>query len=129
MSLIEVSGDIKGALSKALGEGLITQAEAPDLSITIHTLVEHPELSDFFKEGIKALNECEIIDKNRLILRPDRIVIYGNKVSILDYKTGKRDSRYHQQLYAYADALSDMGYEVENRVIVYLNNTITTEFI
>ncbi len=74
-------------------------------------------------------NERDIITKNGSTLRPDRVVIKENKATIIDYKTGKRDIRYKDQIDSYADALEEMGYAIENKIIIYINEEITPEFI
>jgi len=62
-------------------------------------------------------------------LRPDRIVFRGKKATLIDYKSGKEHPAYTRQLQAYSDALEDMGFEVENRIIVYLNEGVNPQFI
>jgi ATP-dependent exoDNAse (exonuclease V) beta subunit len=57
------------------------------------------------------------------------MVFNNNKVTIIDYKTGKKAQKYYEQLYTYADALKTMGYLVENKIIVYIDKIITPEFI
>ena len=91
--------------------------------------MEHPQLIPYYKDGIVVKNEKDIITQKGKLLRPDRLVFQGNDVAIIDYKTGKKDSTYHQQLYEYAAALEEMGYLVVQKIIVYSNSTVTPEFI
>jgi len=95
----------------------------------VHAIIDHPQLKVFFEKDKGVKNECDILTKNGLILRPDRLVFNGNNVAILDYKTGKRHPKYQEQLYAYADALENMGYNVDSKVIVYIDKEVTAEFI
>ena len=63
-------------------------------------------------------------------MRPDRVVINtNNEATIIDYKTGVPNNTYHQQVNSYATALEAMNYKIATKVIVYINDNITPEFI
>ena len=128
MELIETEEDMVGALGSLNLKGVpIDEVELS--GNMVKAIITHPELNRFFQPGLEIKNECDIITENGLILRPDRLVFNGSKVSILDYKTGKKHPKYHEQLYAYADALENMGYHVERKVIIYIDQKINPEFI
>ena len=55
------------------------------------------------------------------MLRPDRVVISGNKVSIVDYKFGDHYRKYERQLRRYADVWRRMGYEDVTASIWYVS--------
>ncbi|WP_298478603.1 UvrD-helicase domain-containing protein [uncultured Maribacter sp.] len=129
LSNIYTEKDTDYALSKALSSGEISPIDVPILKDNINDIINHPDLCMYYKDTITIYNEKDIITPNGEILRPDRIVIINNKASIIDYKTGKKDSRYNQQLYSYADALESMGYSIYTKIIVYINDKITCEFI
>ena len=60
-----------------------------------------------------------------MVLRPDRIVINSNNnIVIIDYKTGAEDKHHQQQLQLYEAILNDMGFNVKNKILVYVNNDI-----
>ena len=92
-------------------------------------VVTHPLLSPFFDPGPFIRNEQPIITENGVILRPDRMVFRGEKVSILDYKTGSQAPSHVQQVNAYAQVLSAMGYSVENKVLIYIEDQIKPVFL
>jgi len=91
--------------------------------------VEHPILAKYYTKENKVLNEQGILTREGTLLRPDRIILNGRSATLIDYKTGKKNPKYHEQLYSYSDTLTEMGYIVENKIIVYINETITPEFI
>nr|WP_262923119.1 PD-(D/E)XK nuclease family protein [Arenibacter sp. N53] len=95
----------------------------------IKGIADHPKLFSYFEKGYLIKNEQDILTKNGKVLRPDRIVIKDNRATIIDYKTGKRNPAYHEQIYAYADALEAMGYEIEGKILIYINEDITLDFI
>ena len=129
MGLIETEKDIENALAIVQRNGDIIEDEMEPMRSKVLQIVNHAELQPFFKEGSIIKNEKDIISKNGSILRPDRIFIGNNKATIIDYKTGKRDIRFKDQIDSYANAIQEMGYVIENKIIVYINEEITPEFI
>ena len=129
MSLVETEKDIDIALDTLAQTGAIASVDRSKLRNKIAMIINHKELSEYYGKGNVIKNEKDIITKTGSILRPDRVVLKNNKATVIDYKTGKRDSRYQEQVYAYADALQEMGYQIENKIIIYINEEVTPEFI
>jgi len=129
MGLIKTEGDIGPAIAHMIRKGDLKAEEGAQLKEKIEQIIRHPKLKIFFTAENSIKNESEIITENGLILRPDRVVFNNNKVTIIDYKTGKKVPKYYEQLYTYADALKTMGYLVENMILVYIDKKITPEFI
>ena len=67
------------------------------------------------------LIERPIIDKNGFKFIPDRVVIYKDEVTIIDYKTGKPDISHKEQVDHYGILYDNMGYLVTSKVLVYLD--------
>ncbi|MEX0290271.1 MAG: 3'-5' exonuclease, partial [Flavobacteriaceae bacterium] len=128
MELIETEEDMEHALERLSKIGILPE-EIDHYGNMVSAILGHPQLKPFFQARLEIKNECDIITENGLILRPDRLVFDGTRVSILDYKTGKKHPKYHEQLYAYADALENMGYLVDNKVIIYIDKEVNPEFI
>ena len=93
------------------------------------SIIQHPQLKEFYNKNRDIKNEVDIISKNGIILRPDRIIFDGNKAAIIDYKTGKKNIAYKDQIESYAAALEEMNYQITHKIIVYIANEITPEFI
>ncbi len=129
MGLIKTPKDIESALSLLSRKGNLKNEEVASVRTTIQEIVEHPQLARYFSDGNIIKNEKDIITENGQLVRPDRLVIEEKKATILDYKTGKKNASYHQQLNTYARVLEQMGYVVENKIIIYINELITPEFI
>ncbi len=129
MSLVETLNDVEKALDIVRRNGDVTENEIEPLRSTILQIVEHPKLLPFFKDGSAIKNERDIITKKGNILRPDRVVIHNNEATIIDYKTGKRDIRHKDQIDSYAIALAEMGFSIANKIVIYINEEITPEFI
>ena len=129
MGLVETQKDIEKAIKLLIRSGDLASNEIELLKNKIYAIVEHPKLAPYYKEELEIKNERDIITENGKILRPDRIVIQNSKATIIDYKTGKQNPKYKEQLHSYADALEAMGYSIENKIIIYINETVIPEFI
>ncbi|CAM4111694.1 UvrD-helicase domain-containing protein [Zobellia nedashkovskayae] len=129
LGFIETEDDIEPALQKAVQQGEIESQEVDEIRSKLQRVVKHPELNVYYSKGSIIKNEKDIITAAGKMLRPDRIVIREKRATLIDYKTGKSNPKYKEQLYSYADALEDMGYVVENKVIVYINEKVAPEFI
>ncbi len=129
MSFISYARDIAPTIETLIHHGDLPASEKNVYHNKIQKIVTHPELIPFYADDIEVKNEHTIISKNGVILRPDRLSFKGKNVSIIDYKTGKAAPSHKIQLMAYADALRAMGFTIKNKVIVYINEHITPEFI
>ena len=129
LSLIETEDDVEPAFELALRQGTFTKKDVESLKKSVAQVVNHPDLAVYYKTGNRIYNEREIILENGEIVRPDRVVLQDNKAIILDYKTGIKDARYGKQLDSYADAIKKMGYDIMEKIIVYINDTVTLEHV
>ncbi len=129
LGLIETEKDVSKALATLKRNGDLAVEDVADIESKINQIINNEELRDFYKDGSLVLNERDIIANNGSILRPDRIVIREDKATIMDYKTGKRNVSYYDQVLSYAGALHEMGYKIENKIIIYINETVESEFI
>ncbi len=125
MSLIKIKMDIDIALSKCLASGIINTIQEKELKQIVIKIVEHPLLSDYFNSNNIIYNERDIITKEGITVRPDRLVINQKKeVVIIDYKTGQPKKEHTQQLQLYQDALEDMKHLVSKKILVYANDNL-----
>jgi ATP-dependent exoDNAse (exonuclease V) beta subunit len=125
MAQVKTSDDISFTLDSYLLTGTINLQQKNELTILLNSIVEHPNLKDYFSDDVTVYNERDIITNNGIILRPDRLVFNNKKeVVIIDYKTGKPDQKHAQQLQTYQDALEDMNFLVTRKILIYLNEPL-----
>ena len=117
---------VETAINKALEEGLILQAQKELILATVLKVVMHSELLDFFNENYLILNEHTIISPGDTNLKPDRVVLEGNRAFILDYKTGDYQEKHKNQLNNYAQIIEKMNIKVVKKVLVYIDEDIKT---
>ena len=89
-------------------------------------MARQPEIADAFSDEAKVKNECEILS-NGEILRPDRYAELSDCIYLLDYKTGKKETKYHEQLKRYIGALQGMVEKEIRAYLVYLTAPIEVE--
>lgn len=125
MSHIETKNDIDAVVVDFINTAIINPEQASTLKETITQIVEHPKLRAYYTSKNTIYNERDIITKEGLVLRPDRVVINSNlEVIIIDYKTGIEDKKHLQQLQLYQDVLEDMNLLVKKKILVYINDDI-----
>lgn len=129
LSHIENHTDVDHALNLALQKGLITSEELQSIKEKVLQVVTHPKLISLFDEGNTVFNEKEILLQNGKRLIPDRVVLINDQASVIDYKTGRKNPKYKEQILSYSNALENMGYTIDKKIIVYIGTTIITEFI
>ncbi len=129
MSTIDTPEDIPSTVTELVSGGAIPGIEESAYLELFKGIAEHPLLERFFKAGPIIRNEQAIFAENGVILRPDRMVFDGKNVSILDYKTGNESPAHAEQLNSYSDVLTSMGYNVENKVLIYISEQIKPVFL
>ena len=125
LSFIKTKDDIDLALTKAIENGLIVSSQKEDVLKTIYEIVNHQDLSLFFSNEHKILNEKTIIQKEGNLVIPDRMVLTKlNEIYLLDYKTGSHQTKYQLQLENYQKAIEKMGFKVTKKALVYIGDTL-----
>ena len=125
LSFIKTKDDIDLALTKAIENGLIVSSQKEDVLKTIYEIVNHQDLSLFFSNEHKILNEKTIIQKEGNLVIPDRMVLTKqNEIYLLDYKTGTHQTKYQLQLENYQKAIEKMGFIVTKKALVYIGDTL-----
>ncbi|TRO67445.1 UvrD-helicase domain-containing protein [Christiangramia sabulilitoris] len=124
LARINDASNLDSAIDWAVNYGLITEDSRQEIKGLIADIIMHPELAKYFARGVQNLNEKEIITTSGKRLRPDRINIQAGKVSVLDYKTGGFVDTHTRQVSEYANALRDMGYEIDKCLLIYTNKPI-----
>lgn len=88
----------------------------------ISGVVEHPDLSAYFDPDAQVMTERDIATASGVLLRPDRINFHSEgEVTVIDYKTGGVQENHKAQINAYAEALEDIGYNIREKLIIYVS--------
>ena len=113
-SEIKVENDLSAALQNLINEGLLESDKASEYENYVRNALSNEEVKDWYSDKYRLFNECSILcnDPNgKLQLkRPDRVMLYGNDVQVVDFKFGKPSPSYRKQVLEYMQLLTDMGY-------------------
>ena len=111
---IEVTADAQAALEALVSEGVIQTSEQGAVQELMNAFFTLPGVAEWFSGAYRVLREAEIITPKGMTYRPDRIMIDGKRVVIVDYKFGQhKDERYNRQVGNYMHLVREMGYEPE----------------
>ncbi len=127
MEKINCPEDIENILHLFLNSGSINYDDVNELSGRIKGIIGHPTLSSFYKQGVEAYNECALYGPDGHFYRVERVVFFGRKAVIIDYKTGQPNIGHKNQLLNYASLIKGMGYEIEGNYLVYVDQSLIEE--
>ena len=114
-SNIETEADVENAVSRLLFEGVIgdreQETEVRELAVRALQL---PQVRDWYSGTWQLFNECDIIWLNEqgelCNRRPDRVMMRGNDIVVVDFKFGQPLKSHHRQVQGYIRLLRRMGY-------------------
>lgn len=114
-SAIETVKDIDRAIKELMFEGIIESKEEEQQvkKLTVRAL-SHPKVAEWYSGNYRLFNECAIVYREGDALqtrRPDRVMMKGDEVIVVDLKFGRRKAGYSEQVRGYMSLLSRMGYE------------------
>ncbi len=124
LSKIQYKEDSEKVVSQFVESGIIRAAEVKEILKVIDKLMNHQQAGQFFKSGLEVKNEAEILMADGHVLRPDRLIFNKDQLSIIDYKTGKPETKHEQQINGYAKNLAVMGYKNIQKYLIYINEDI-----
>lgn len=120
---VVVPSDLERAVHEEVLSGEITSDEAEKAYGHLKSAIEdiHGKFGWFPEDGAEVLNESELIDTDGNVYRPDRVVIAGGKVSVIDFKFGDHHIKYERQVRKYADIWRRMGYDDVSAFLWYVH--------
>lgn len=112
---IDTKEDLIAAIERLLFEGVIESAEkAQEIYEIAEKALNLDEVKDWYSGEWTLYNECSIIyndeQGNMQTRRPDRVMMKGKEVIVVDFKFGKKKPEYSTQVREYMSLLSEMGY-------------------
>lgn len=112
---IDTKEDLIAAIERLLFEGVIESAEkAQEIYEIAEKALNLDEVKDWYSGEWTLYNECSIIyndEQGKMqTRRPDRVMMKGNEVVVIDFKFGKKKPEYSTQVREYMSLLSEMGY-------------------
>lgn len=129
MKFIYTENDIDSTLQNIINSGLIPKNESEEIRKLILKIVNHNQLKDYFSKDYKSINERDFVNELGEVYRPDRISYQKNIATIIDYKTGNIQEEHVYQINSYAENLQKNGFEIKEKLLVYIGEEIEVKEI
>ena len=100
--------DLRGAVDEAVLSGAITADQGERYFLELSQAID--DHRDWFS-GDKSFNETSIIGDDGLWHRPDRVIVNGEAVTVIDYKFGTERPSYRRQVSKYMELYRKMGHD------------------
>lgn len=114
--------DLEGAVQAAVRDGRLDAAggEAA-LALLGAGIAAHPDwFPDTVGPDVRVLNERTLFDASGREFRPDRVILRGREVTVVDFKFGGENPSYKRQVGRYAQLWHELGYQVEGAYLWYV---------
>jgi ATP-dependent exoDNAse (exonuclease V) beta subunit len=128
LSKIHIQSDIDSSLEWHYTNGFFEKEKLDMYRKLLDNVVTHKQLKNYFSSKYEIWNEKDIFFENQT-LRPDRVNIEGKNAILIDYKTGKTSNQHVNQINKYAESLKALKYNVKNKLLVYLNESIEVKIV
>lgn len=103
-------------------DGIISASERDLLKDELNTIFSNPTVRGWFNTGSDVKTEAPILIKNGADKRPDRVLIQGKDVIVIDFKTGAENPAHNRQVQNYRSLLLEMGYENVQAWLLYISH-------
>lgn len=113
--------DVSSVVQRYVREGVVREKQAMQVRDTLLRIINHPDRRRWFSKDVRVVVETDILKAGEKINRPDRIVIDGDKVTVIDYKFGQREVKaYSDKVRLYMSLMREMGYSHVEGCIWYV---------
>jgi len=124
LSRIYVIDDIDKAVSQIADSGMILSEEAGPLKDKLLAMLSDVSVRKWFDGSMKVLTEATVLLPSGGARRPDRVMIDGEKVILVDYKFGEKEQKHRYQAEDYKRILKEMGHPDVEACLWYVGKEI-----
>ncbi len=128
LELMQDSAELDHALEQLTKDASAHHNMMPKIKAHLQILCANSDLSALIFPNIslgeESLDEREIVLSPTERIRPDRVIVSGNKARVIEYKTGLERQRDIKQLEQYVFALKEMGYANCEAYLVYTDTLV-----
>lgn len=127
-SKINTIADADRAMKPYINDGTIDEKQAEKLISLFRKMADNECLKPAFSDDAVVMNEMDIHTSKGKLFRPDRYAVAKTGTILIDYKTGKRNKKYHEQLQNYVNELREMNGDADIKAyLVYLGDDVEVE--
>ena len=124
---IDKIDNVQSSISRVLFEGKIDTPTAREYEKLIILVLEKEPFKSWFSGDWRVLNERDILRGKEQRHRPDRVMIRGDELVVVDYKTGIRSDSHGVQVRGYLRDFMKMGYVNPKGYLWYLSENELVE--
>ena len=133
-STIRTTADVDDALHQLESEGILydDQLTLDRITAMLRRRLEHPQVADWFSDCWQLFNECTILsvkDGTVIERRPDRVMTDGHEWVVVDFKFGRQNDDYRQQVREYMELLQSMGHDCIRGYLWYVYSNKIEEVV
>jgi len=121
---IKTEKDIETSLQKMYFEGYITKEEKADLKEKITIIINKPIVKDWFSTKYEVRNEEALLTIKGNIRIPDRVLIGKDEVIVIDFKFGKQQEKYKEQISEYKKLIEEVYEQTTKAYIFYVEEDV-----
>lgn len=115
--------DIFAAITQLVTDGVLSADDAESLTAQVEQTLANTIAGEWFSgEWTTVRRESNILAPRKGLLRPDRVMIRGGRAVVVDYKFGKPQPQYGEQVREYASTLAQMGYDDVRGYLWYIKS-------
>jgi len=114
--------DANASLKRMVSEGKIDTKTGEAYLQLIHQILAEEPFRTWFGNEWRVLNERDILRGDEKKHRPDRVMIKGGELVVVDYKTGVKSEKDLAQVRGYLKDFSKMGYPDPKGFLWYISN-------
>ena len=126
---IATVSDVSAAIKRVLSEGKIDTRTAHDYEQLIYEVLGKEPFRSWFSGEWRVLNERDILRGKESRHRPDRVMINGKELIVVDYKTGDKSESHHAQVRGYLKDFVTIGYPDPIGYLWYLSENELVEIL
>ena len=125
LSVADTETRIDTELRALVLEGLLRQEELPAYKAQVLKVFHNTALKALLAGADTQFNERAIISATGKTRRPDKVLIKGKAVVLIDYKfTASREAKHKEQLHQYQLLLQEMGYAPVQAYLYYAEDDV-----
>ncbi len=121
LSKIRTFEDVDTVMDSLYFEGVVDTDEKIKIAERIKRFLSNPEVKKYFEKGLTIKTESEILLPDGKTYRPDRLIIYDDSVTVIDFKTGKPEAKHKEQVRFYKKIVKQLGYVKVQGVLLYFD--------
>lgn len=113
LSRVNAPSDLRASVDQALMDGSLSKEEADEAFSLLSKRIDAVKSMGWFPESGESeiINEVTLIDTEGKQNRPDRVIVKGDEVTIVDYKFANKSEEHFSQIDRYATLYRAMGYK------------------